>query len=169
MADSTLTIVDLGKKVKAKYPGAYDDMPDAELGRTVKGKYPGSYDDFADIAVPTGKHSVDYNSLAKKYGAISSIAPPKAESIPGLEQLGGVPPGPAPLPDVVKPITAGHQIRSEWAKQPGGVEAVESRLAESNKRLGSSQVAGFPGTPTAGEVATLAIPVAAEAAGGAAV
>lgn len=45
-----LTIVDLGQKVKAKYPGKYDDMPDADVGRSVKVKFPGQYDDFADAA-----------------------------------------------------------------------------------------------------------------------
>lgn len=42
------TIVDLGKLVKQKYPGAYDDLPDDEVGRKVKAKYPGAYDDFVD-------------------------------------------------------------------------------------------------------------------------
>lgn len=44
------TIEDLGKKVKAKYPGQYDDLADGELGRRVKAKFPGAYDDFADAA-----------------------------------------------------------------------------------------------------------------------
>src|SRR3990167_9313416 len=44
------TIIDLGKKVKTKYPGVYDDLPDAEVGKKVKAKYPGSYDDFTDLA-----------------------------------------------------------------------------------------------------------------------
>lgn len=43
------TVEDLGRKVKAKYPGAYDDLPDADVGVRVKGKYPGAYDDFTDI------------------------------------------------------------------------------------------------------------------------
>jgi hypothetical protein len=42
------TTADLGRQVKAKYPGAYDDMPDEALGASVKAKYPGAYDDFAD-------------------------------------------------------------------------------------------------------------------------
>jgi hypothetical protein len=42
------SVTDLGKAVKAKYPGAYDDMDDAVLGRRVKAKFPGDYDDFAD-------------------------------------------------------------------------------------------------------------------------
>jgi hypothetical protein len=42
------SVADLGKAVKAKHPGAYDDMDDADLGRSVKAKFPGDYDDFAD-------------------------------------------------------------------------------------------------------------------------
>ena len=46
------TILDLGRKVKAAYPGEYDDIPDVEVGRRVKAKYP-EYGDFADVAGPT--------------------------------------------------------------------------------------------------------------------
>ena len=38
------TIIDLGQKVKAKYP-EYTDMSDEEVGRRVKAKYP-EYSDF---------------------------------------------------------------------------------------------------------------------------
>lgn len=42
-------IRELGQKVKAKFPGQYDDMDDAELGRRVRTKYP-EYSDFTDVA-----------------------------------------------------------------------------------------------------------------------
>ena len=45
----TGTVVDLGRKVKAKYPGVYDSLPDDEVGRKVKEKYPGAYDGFSDV------------------------------------------------------------------------------------------------------------------------
>jgi hypothetical protein len=48
------TIVDLGQKIKAKYPGQYDDMNDADVGRRIKAKFPGSYDDFSDTASVSG-------------------------------------------------------------------------------------------------------------------
>lgn len=41
------TIADLGRKVKEKYPGEYDDIPDQELGLRVRAKYP-EYSDFTD-------------------------------------------------------------------------------------------------------------------------
>jgi hypothetical protein len=44
------TLNDLGKKVKAKYPGQYDDMSDIELGRRTKAKYPQDYADFSGAA-----------------------------------------------------------------------------------------------------------------------
>lgn len=42
------TILELGQRVKQKYPGTYDDLSDLEVGQRVKAKYPGSYDDFTD-------------------------------------------------------------------------------------------------------------------------
>jgi hypothetical protein len=45
------TVQELGDKIKAKYPGSYDDMDSVELGRKTKLKYPGSYDDFEDISI----------------------------------------------------------------------------------------------------------------------
>lgn len=41
------TLNDLGKKVKAKYPGQYDDMSDLEVGRRTLATYPEEYADFA--------------------------------------------------------------------------------------------------------------------------
>lgn len=42
-------IRELGQKVKAKYPGQYDDLDDATLGQKIKAKFPGQYDDFSDV------------------------------------------------------------------------------------------------------------------------
>jgi hypothetical protein len=42
------SLSELGKQVKAKYPGQYDDVPDQELGVRVQEKFPGAYDDFKD-------------------------------------------------------------------------------------------------------------------------
>jgi hypothetical protein len=36
----------LAQMVKAKYPGVYDDMPDADLEAKVSAKYPKVYDDI---------------------------------------------------------------------------------------------------------------------------
>ena len=43
------TVEDLGKKMKEKFPGQYDDLSDIDLGRKAKQKYP-QYADFADVS-----------------------------------------------------------------------------------------------------------------------
>src|SRR3990167_3535852 len=45
------SIIDLGQKVKTKYP-EYNDLSDEEVGRKVKTKFPGAYDDFVEIEKP---------------------------------------------------------------------------------------------------------------------
>jgi len=47
-AQTAPDVGELGRRVKAKYPGAYDDLTDEDVGRRVKAKYPGAYDDFTD-------------------------------------------------------------------------------------------------------------------------
>lgn len=49
------TVIDLGQKIKAKYPGQYDDLTDEQVGRQVKVKFPGAYDDFADVTAPQSR------------------------------------------------------------------------------------------------------------------
>jgi hypothetical protein len=52
------TISDLGRRIKAKYPGEYDDLTDEEVGRKVRAKYPGEYDDFIDYQTESNIQSV---------------------------------------------------------------------------------------------------------------
>lgn len=47
-------IRELGRMVKRKYPGAYDDQDDAALGAAVQKKYPGAYDDYTAGPAVTG-------------------------------------------------------------------------------------------------------------------
>jgi hypothetical protein len=44
------TIEALGRKVKANFP-EYSDLSDAEIGRRVKARYPGAYDDFIETGI----------------------------------------------------------------------------------------------------------------------
>ena len=46
------TVEELGRRVKEKYPGSYDDLDDAAVGRLIKKKYPEAYQDFQDIETP---------------------------------------------------------------------------------------------------------------------
>jgi hypothetical protein len=66
------TIEELGRKVKAKYPGKYDDMSDAEVGRKVKAQYPAAYDDYVETGLSVlGSQSiiphVDYSHYQQKF------------------------------------------------------------------------------------------------------
>lgn len=42
----------LAQKVRAKYPGAYDDLSDEQLERAVTAKFPGVYDDLIEAPAP---------------------------------------------------------------------------------------------------------------------
>jgi hypothetical protein len=92
------TVTELGQRVKAKHPGAYDDLPDDELGRRVKAKFPGSYDDFADSAsaVPPMAMTAQYNpaTLAGQeiQRRVSSFLPTAGGFAGGLiGKIGGYP------------------------------------------------------------------------------
>lgn len=72
------TIEDLGKKTKAKYPGIYDDMSDAELGHRIKMRYPGSYDDFTEVRLAHRAPSVigqfiEYSTDAQTTANVQSL------------------------------------------------------------------------------------------------
>lgn len=67
---------ELGRKVKAKYPGAYDDLDDADLGRKVKAKFPGAYDDFTDTPAEQPPGFLENAVIGPARGAIKYIADP---------------------------------------------------------------------------------------------
>lgn len=46
--DNMPSIKELGQRIKAKYPKAYDDLSDDEAGRLIKAKYPTEYADYED-------------------------------------------------------------------------------------------------------------------------
>ena len=81
------SVADLGKMVKAKYPGQYDDLGDADLGSKVKAKFSGSYDDFSDAADPTFKGNPARNIRQKNMGRPAQAPEPTTispEDIPGM-------------------------------------------------------------------------------------
>jgi hypothetical protein len=113
----------------------------------------------------------------------SSALPAKAAplpdgSVPGMEKLGGVPPGPAPPPRLLGTFEVGLPIPGtpKWtdvvaemdAREPVTTPGQEKLLGAQNK-LGSARAGMLPGQATLGETAMLAIPPVAEAAGSAAV
>jgi hypothetical protein len=43
------TVEDLGREIKARHPGEYDDLSDIEVGRRKKARFPGQFDHYIDI------------------------------------------------------------------------------------------------------------------------
>ncbi len=90
------TVADLGRKVKAKYPGKYDSLPDDEVGRRVKAKYPGAYDGFVDTPAAA---PVAQTPPAEPQAVAAPKAPQKppfAEApSPSLESPSSVSPSPS--------------------------------------------------------------------------
>ncbi len=82
------TVFDLGQKVKTKYPGAYDDLPDDELGRKVKAKYPGAYDDFVDVAEAVPAQKPVRTGVGGIKGVGVGAAKGLGSTIAGAAQLG---------------------------------------------------------------------------------
>lgn len=66
-------VAELGRRVKAKYPDAYGDIPDAELGTRVKAKFPGAYDDFTDAAPAAATPTSEPKTWAQKLGVENPI------------------------------------------------------------------------------------------------
>lgn len=84
----------LAQRIKAKYPGQYDDLPDAELEAKVIAKYPGVYDDVPrtqggdrpgmNFATVNGQRvPVDDGPLDLAAGAASTMNP-----VPAARALG---------------------------------------------------------------------------------
>lgn len=66
-----MNIKELGRRVKSKYPGKYDDMTDEEVGRRVRAKYP-QYDYVTDIT-KTEYRSTQVEDLFKYYSPEKGI------------------------------------------------------------------------------------------------
>jgi hypothetical protein len=81
-------IVDLGKEIKAQYPGSYDDMSDVELGRRAKAKEPSKYSNYKGVATGVGKVALD--ALPAVGGALGGLAGGAGGTVLGLG-VGGVP------------------------------------------------------------------------------
>lgn len=73
------TIEDLGKLVKNKYP-AYSSMPDIEVGKRVKAKYPDAYGHFKDVDLPALPGQTNQTSQGPKVAPPGELNPKYKES-----------------------------------------------------------------------------------------
>jgi hypothetical protein len=89
------TILDLGRKVKAKYPGQYDDISDAEVGRRVKAKFPGQYDDFQDVAPASQPQPSVMDKVTSYLPSVKTAAPIVGGIVGGAVGPEGIPVGAA--------------------------------------------------------------------------
>lgn len=115
------TLAELGQKVKTKYPGAYDDIPDVDLGRKIQQKYPGAYDDFTET---------------------SAVPPQSAASVPATK-----PPDPI-IAEVQEFMDAPLRPGSQAGKAAAGM-LVSGALTTGGTALGGA-VAGPPGAVVGG-------------------
>lgn len=110
------TVIDLGKKVKAKYP-QYANLSDEEVGRKVKAKYPDAYGSFADVP-----------SFPKPLQPMTTPAPGAAE---GGSSGGLATPQAAQPPIGAAPAPTGAQATPSEDGRAGMPESVQSiRLDE---------------------------------------
>jgi hypothetical protein len=124
------SIADLGQRVKAKYPGTYDDLDDAELGRRVQTKYPDAYADFTDDAAAAEPPSRDVplheTALAHGANGFGLGAGPKARGLYAA--------GPAEAEKsgrAMDPLTTVADVAvGAWRKLTGDPEAAKRYEAE---------------------------------------
>lgn len=118
------TLEDLGQKVKAKYPGQYDDISNTELGTRVKAKYPGSYDDFtAGPEADSGEQKQGgFGNLVRNFVAQLNPIPAIKEFMNRPEELGKAADAFHVLSDIHKraaalPENKGKPV-NEWKEPP---------------------------------------------------
>jgi hypothetical protein len=68
------TVSDLGRLVKQKHPGQYDDLADSTLGAKVKAKFPGSYDDFSGTTAKATQKSMMKTTVGSIGNQVRDVA-----------------------------------------------------------------------------------------------
>lgn len=112
------TVVDLGQRVKAKYPGAYDDLPDIEVGRRTKQKYP-EYADFTEPeAWPARDPKTDpYNEYLSEEESKQVYSPESQKAIAGA----------AFSPELLEPVQKRLGLPSNTELYERGVKSIRER------------------------------------------
>lgn len=83
-------IRELGKRVKQKHPGEYDDLDDADLGKRVKAKFPGEYDDFTDAPEPKSVGGFASNVVKSGGDLLGGIAKAVTSPVQTAKNIGGI-------------------------------------------------------------------------------
>jgi hypothetical protein len=83
----------LAQLVRAKYPGAYDDISDADLESSIKAKHPGAYDDIPTTSAKPVGVVAQGSTFGEKIGNAASMLGSVMPAAGGI--LGGLYGGPA--------------------------------------------------------------------------
>jgi hypothetical protein len=100
----------LAQAIRAKYPGAYDDLSDSSLEAQVKAKYPGAYDDFpATAASGSNAATIAAPDTSVSHLAYVGLKQTASDLFHGFANLIG---SARPTPDHPDPIDAliAHQV-----------------------------------------------------------
>lgn len=82
------TIIELGKLVKQKFPGQFDDLSDIDLGRKIKLNNPGEFDDFTEVSKSTPRTKVAKTlKTAEKVLSVASDPVARKGMIPLAKQF----------------------------------------------------------------------------------
>lgn len=134
-------VVQLGRMVKSKYPGVYDDLPDGVVGQKVKAKFPGAYDDFTDMSYtpPTAKPPEQSRLGALAGGIAENITRYGVQpALSAMEAVGSAAGGDfRPLGQMAESAGRGA-LKLVSAFDPAG-NAYEPTVAEQNPRLAELQ------------------------------
>lgn len=126
-------IIELGQRVKAKYPGAYDSLSDEELGARIRAKFE-AYRDYTD-PLPAG---------AEKTGLPGISRPdPQMREAGMLDKAGVVAEGVARPVDTF--LRSGNRAMSQSIQGVGGAtEALGGYLQQNAREHGAPGIIGGP-------------------------
>lgn len=154
----------LVQRVRAKHPGAYDDLSDEQLDTAVRAKFPGVYD---DLPRDTGGSSVGSGILRNAAGTVADVAIGAGKRLVESGVRGGAMLRKTfPILNTIDPprLTVNTTPANAVQEAGGALEQVAEVINPSRAvtRLGASLAA------TAAPKLATAVKVATEAAGGAA-
>lgn len=148
MSTSTPPLNDLVEKIRAKYPGEYDDMDDATLTKKVLAKYP----EYSDLAAPKIQPPSLPGALGKSHAQQMAAGPYTEPGAAEEEMVGGVSTGqflkdsargPAMGLATVAPMLTGGASLPVQAAVSGAAGAAQSKLeGGSNKEAAVSGAIG---------------------------
>src|SRR5262249_25433088 len=109
-----ISVEDFARRIRARYPGAYDDLPDAELAERVIRKYP-VYADWVDLAPSRfSSRSLTAMPVEDQRLNVAPLSPPARST-----------PFPAPIARVLVNRPAAAPPNSTFLGQPRPPQAAE--------------------------------------------